>query len=64
YDSCRENDEILENLEITEQDIVNIDTVASGYHSEVSDIFDKDLQTLKESARKSTKCAKDTSSKT
>ncbi|CAG8537499.1 4168_t:CDS:2, partial [Cetraspora pellucida] len=55
YEGCRENSEMLGNLETTRDNVVDIDSVASSYHSEASDIFDKNLQTLKELARKSTK---------
>ncbi|CAG8517247.1 9966_t:CDS:2 [Cetraspora pellucida] len=55
---------MLGNLETTRENVVDIDSVASSYHSEASDIFDKDLQTLRELARKSTECARNTSSKT
>ncbi|CAG8787830.1 16478_t:CDS:1, partial [Racocetra persica] len=48
YDGCRENDDILENLETTKQNIVNIDSIVFSYYLEVSDIFDKNLQTLRE----------------
>ncbi|CAG8568731.1 15994_t:CDS:2 [Cetraspora pellucida] len=52
-----------ENLETTRQEIVDINSVVSGYHSEASDIFDKDLQALRELARKSMERIKDISSK-
>lgn len=64
YEDYRENGEVLGNLDTTRQDVVDLDSVASGYHSEASNISDKDLQTLRELARKSTERAKVTSLKT
>ncbi|CAG8809556.1 7028_t:CDS:1, partial [Racocetra persica] len=61
YEGCRENGKMLGNLKITRE---NIESVASSYHSEASDRFDKDLQTLRELARKSTECAKNAPLKT
>ncbi|CAG8457889.1 15576_t:CDS:2 [Cetraspora pellucida] len=55
---------MLENPETTREDVVDIDPMVSGYNSEASEIFDKDLQTLRELARKSAERAKDTSTKT
>ncbi|CAG8638788.1 16320_t:CDS:2, partial [Racocetra persica] len=64
YEGCRENGEMLGNLETTRENVVDIESVASGYHLEASDRFDKNLQTLRELARKSTECAKNTPLKT